>query len=388
MKMKRSQRLGIYLGKILLIFMCAIFLINIVWPDKKQSDQENRSLQTFPSLSLTDLSSGTFNQNLDAWFSDQFVGRQMFIHMKYWTQKLTGNKKIESVFLGKNGLIEDINEPNTKQLERNKKAINDFYQERNLQTTFLLAPTAANIWQDQLPRGAYTIDQNQQIDDFYKSISSGIEKVDIRPILEEHKNEYLYYHTDHHWTTLGAYYAFSQLNEVMEYGDVNVDSYTIYPVTTSFKGTLSKQTGSTNIKDQIDIYVPKSKVEYIMTDQSTGEKSPTLYVSDALNTSDAYTVFMGGNHGLLKIETTADSDKHLLLIKDSYANALIPFLIPYYRTITVVDPRYYFDDVQLRIDMDMINEVMYVYNANTFMIDTSLADMLNGASDPISETEE
>ena len=388
MKMKRSQRLGIYLGKILLIFMCAIFLINIVWPDKKQSDQENRSLQTFPSLSLTDLSSGTFNQNLDAWFSDQFVGRQMFIHMKYWTQKLTGNKKIESVFLGKNGLIEDINEPNTKQLERNKKAINDFYQERNLQTTFLLAPTAANIWQDQLPRGAYTLDQNEQIDDFYKSISSGIEKVDIRPILEEHKNEYLYYHTDHHWTTLGAYYAFSQLNEVMEYGDVNLDSYTIYPVTTSFKGTLSKQTGSTNIKDQIDIYVPKSKVEYIMTDQSTGEKSPTLYVSDALNTSDAYTVFMGGNHGLLKIETTADSDKHLLLIKDSYANALIPFLIPYYRTITVVDPRYYFDDVQLRIDMDMINEVMYVYNANTFMIDTSLADMLNGASDPISETEE
>ena len=97
---------------------------------------------------------------------------------------------------------------------------------------------------------------------------------------------------------------------------------------------------------------------------------------------------MGGNHGLLKIETTADTDKHLLLIKDSYANALIPFLIPYYRTITVVDPRYYFDDVQLRIDMDMINEVMYVYNANTFMIDTSLADMLNGASDPISETEE
>lgn len=388
MKMKRSQRLGIYLGKILLIFMCAIFLINIVWPDKKQSDQENRSLQTFPSLSLTDLSSGTFNQNLDAWFSDQFVGRQMFIHMKYWTQKLTGNKKIESVFLGKNGLIEDINEPNTEQLERNKKAINKFYQDRNLQTTFLLAPTAANIWQDQLPRGAYTLDQNEQIDDFYKSISSGIEKVDIRPILEEHKDEYLYYHTDHHWTTLGAYYAFSQLNEVMEYGDVNLDSYTIYPVTTSFKGTLSKQTGSTNIKDQIDIYVPKSKVEYIMTDQSTGEKSPTLYVSDALNTSDAYTVFMGGNHGLLKIETTADSDKHLLLIKDSYANALIPFLIPYYRTITVVDPRYYFDDVQLRIDMDMINEVMYVYNANTFMIDTSLADMLNGASDPISETEE
>ena len=388
MKMKRSQRLGIYLGKILLIFMCAIFLINIVWPDKKQSDQENRSLQTFPSLSLTDMSSGTFNQNLDAWFSDQFVGRQMFIHMKYWTQKLTGNKKIESVFLGKNGLIEDINEPNTKQLERNKKAINKFYQDRNLQTTFLLAPTAANIWQDQLPRGAYTLDQNQQIDDFYNSISSGIEKVDIRPILEEHKNEYLYYHTDHHWTTLGAYYAFSQLNEVMEYGDVNLDSYTIYPVTTTFKGTLSKQTGSTNIKDQIDIYVPKSKVEYIMTDQSTGEKSPTLYVSDALNTSDAYTVFMGGNHGLLKIETTADSDKHLLLIKDSYANALIPFLIPYYRTITVVDPRYYFDDVQMRIDMDMINEVMYVYNANTFMIDTSLADMLNGASDPISETEE
>ena len=383
MKMKRSQKLGYRLSRILIIFLCAVFLLNVIWPDKQNSDQENRSLQSFPSFNMTDFKSGAYAKNIENWFSDQFVGRQMFIHGKYWTEKISGNKKIDNVFLGKGSLIEDVNQPNEKQMKRNLQAISNFFNTRDIPTTFLLAPTAANIFSEKLPRGAQTLDQNEQMDTIFHSLPSGINKVDIRSILEQHKDQYLYYRTDHHWTTLGAYYAFEQLNNLNGYGSIKLDNYTIYPVSTHFTGTLAKSTGSTNIKDQVDIYVDKKDVDYIMTDQSTGAKSRSVYQSEALNSSDPYTVFLGGNHALVNIETTSKNSGHLLLIKDSYANALIPFLIPYYRTITVVDPRYYFDDIQSRIDMDMIDEILYVYNSNTFVIDTSLADMLESASEPM-----
>lgn len=85
---------------------------------------------------------------------------------------------------------------------------------------------------------------------------------------------------------------------------------------------------------------------------------------------------MGGNKSLFHINIDNDSKKHLLLIKDSYANSLIPFLIPEYESITVVDPRYYFDDYTRLIQNDLITDVLFIYNSNTFVQDTSLADML------------
>ena len=129
---------------------------------------------------------------------------------------------------------------------------------------------------------------------------------------------------------------------------------------------MANKTGSLKIKDEIDIYVPKTETDYVVTDESTNKKSRTIYHSEALETKDNYAVFMGGNKSLFHINIDNDSKKHLLLIKDSYANSLIPFLIPEYESITVVDPRYY----------DLITDVLFMYNSNTFVQDTSLADML------------
>lgn len=377
MKQKYSAIMASSLTKIINIAVIVIMILNIVIPDHKQSETENRPLQTFPSLNMEHVLSGQYGKDLNTWFSDQFVFRDQNIHVKYLIQKFTGVKEIQGVYLTKRGLIEKTSEVNKKQLDRNLKAINSFKENNpDLKVGFMLAPNAVSIEKDSLPKSADCLDQNKQMDDIYNRIDDSIKKIDLRSTLEKHKDEYLYYKTDHHWTSLASYYSYQKLASSFKLDKTNKNDYKIYPVADSFEGTLANKTGSMNIKDEIDIYVPKTKTDYVVTDESTNKKSRTIYHSEALETKDQYAVFMGGNKSLFHINIDNDSNKHLLLIKDSYANSLIPFLIPEYASITVIDPRYYFDDYTRLIQNDLITDVLFMYNSNTFVQDTSLADML------------
>lgn len=377
MKQKYSAIMASSLTKIINIAVIVIMILNIVIPDHKQSETENRPLQTFPSLNMEHVLSGQYGKDLNTWFSDQFIFRDQNIHVKYLIQKFTGVKEIQGVYLTKRGLIEKTSEVNKKQLDRNLKAINSFKENNpDLKVGFMLAPNAVSIEKDSLPKSADCLDQNKQMDDIYNRIDDSIKKIDLRSTLEKHKDEYLYYKTDHHWTSLASYYSYQKLASSFKLDKTNKNDYKIYPVANSFEGTLANKTGSMNIKDEIDIYVPKTKTDYVVTDESTNKKSRTIYHSEALETKDQYAVFMGGNKSLFHINIDNDSNKHLLLIKDSYANSLIPFLIPEYASITVIDPRYYFDDYTRLIQNDLITDVLFMYNSNTFVQDTSLADML------------
>ena len=377
MKQKYSAIMASSLTKIINIAVIIIMILNIVIPDHKQSETENRPLQTFPSLNMEHVLSGQYGKDLNTWFSDQFIFRDQNIHVKYLIQKFTGVKEIQGVYLTKRGLIEKTSEVNKKQLDRNLKAINSFKENNpDLKVGFMLAPNAVSIEKDSLPKSADCLDQNKQMNDIYNRLDDSIKKIDLRSTLEKHKDEYLYYKTDHHWTSLASYYSYQKLASSFKLDKTNKNDYKIYPVADSFEGTLANKTGSMNIKDEIDIYVPKTKTDYVVTDESTNKKSRTIYHSEALETKDQYAVFMGGNKSLFHINIDNDSNKHLLLIKDSYANSLIPFLIPEYASITVIDPRYYFDDYTRLIQNDLITDVLFMYNSNTFVQDTSLADML------------
>ena len=209
----------------------------------------------------------------------------------------------------------------------------------------MTVPNAVSIKKEYLPKYAVTLNQDKQIDNIYSQLDDSIVKIDLRNILKKHKDEYLYYKTDHHWTSLASYYAYQDIAKAFNLETTKQSDYTIYPVTTNFEGTLANKTGSVNIKD-------------------------------ALETKDQYTVVMGGNKALFHINVDNNSKRHLLLIKDSYANSLIPFLIPQYASITVVDARYYFEDYTRLIKDDLITDVLFMNNTNTFVQDTSLADML------------
>lgn len=378
MKKKRSQVAAQRFGKLVFGFLCFVLILNVVMPDKELSTRENRPLQQFPEWSNEALLDGQYTKNIDTWFSDQFVGRNFAVYVKYLVAKLAGNKDINDVFLTKQGLMEGTYEVNEEQLKRNIDAINAYCQSKQVRSGILLAPNAVSVQKEELPNHADVKDQDPIINSILSSLDPSISKIDVRSILKDHKDEYLYYKSDHHWTTDAAYYAFTELAKSFELGDINKDQYDIYPVHDDFKGTLAKKTGSVGIHDTISIYVGKNDPDYVMTIEDTGTKTRSVYSKDSLHSANPYDVFLQGNHGQVQIETTSESGRHLLLFKDSYANSLIPFLLPYYRTITVIDPRYYYEDLSRVFDVNLITDVLFVYNANTFVQDTSIADLLEG----------
>ena len=148
----------------------------------------------------------------------------------------------------------------------------------------------------------------------------------------------------------------------------------------SFNGTLSSTSGyETGYEEPIYIYAPdnlKNATEAVVNNVNEKKKTATLYDTSKLKGKDKYALFLGGNYPILDIKTTADSTDRLLIIKDSYANSLIPFLIPYYREIVVVDPRYYYDDIEKVMKKDNITSVLFLYNGNTFVKDNSISGVL------------
>ena len=114
-----------------------------------------------------------------------------------------------------------------------------------------------------------------------------------------------------------------------------------------------------------------------MTYADTQKTVCSLYDRAKLAEKNQYEVFFGGNHARVDIRTTADTGRTLLLFKDSYANCLMQFLYPYYDHIILIDPRYYYDNVESVISREQVTDVLFLYNANTYFEDTSLADVLN-----------
>ena len=370
------------MAMLFLVMLGVICLVNLFSKDKEYSEKENRMLQQKPEISLYGIESGRWMKEYESYRSDQFVGRNFWVSLKTKVDLLAGKRESNGVFKGKDSyLLEDIKEPDQEQLSQNLEAIKEFesgYQ--NVPFYVMLVPNAANVLSDKLPPFAVVEDQKQIFDDIQNELDEYIHLVDVSQILKKHKSEVIYYHTDHHWTTLGAYYAFQELAASMELDISKISTMKPYAVTNDFNGTLSATSGyETGYEEPIYIYaseqiedMPEVVVNYV----NEKKKTATLYDTSKLEEKDKYAVFLGGNYPLIDIRTTADTTDRLLLIKDSYANCMIPFLTPYFREIVVVDPRYYYGDIKELMEENDFTSVLFLYNGNTFVEDNSISGVL------------
>ena len=206
--------------------------------------------------------------------------------------------------------------------------------------------------------------------------------IDVRDTLREHQNDGIYYKSDHHWTTFGAYLAFREACVVMGL-DPDKVSYGPVKVTDSFDGALKSKSGYFFApSDSIELNLPANdEPSYLVTYVDEQRISPSLYKDEALDQKDKYQVFLGGNPPLVRIEGLSENNNVLLIIKDSYANSFIPFMAEEYAKVVVVDPRYYFDDLDALIASERVTDVLFLYNATTFAEDTSLSSMINASAD-------
>ena len=369
-------------GILFLALVLGLSLVNYLLPDREFSEQENRMLAQKPQLRLDSLADGSYMEKYESYQADQFAGRDTWMEISSGMELLLGQRESNGVFKGKDHcLLEDLESDSGENVQENVNAINAFAernQDRKLYAMFV--PDAAEIWKDKLPAFAVTEDQSAQLDRLRAELPDTMQWIDAGAALEEHKDEAIYYNTDHHWTTLGAYYAFQNAKEVLGLDEAYAETYTPYAVTNPFNGTLAARSGyERGQQETIYIYFPdgENPVEAVVHDVENGQKTASLYAPEKLEEKDKYAVFLGGNSPLLDIRTTSDSTETLLIFKDSYANCFIPFLIPYYRQILVVDPRYYYGNVQELIEENQIANILFLYNANTFFTDNSLSGVLD-----------
>ena len=378
MKKDRQRKVQEKLVGIIFILTLFLFLIiNVIVPDIEKSVQENRMLATKPKFRLSSLISGDYDEKFEAYMDDQFVGRDMWRKLKVTVDRIGGSRLENGVYIGTNGqLLEQIEVADENHLAANIKAIKSFSESQSkIPVRMMLVPDAANVLNHSLPSLAKPEDQTQMFSMVRKDLGDSVEWIDVSTELNKHKTEKIYYKTDHHWTTLGAFYAFQAAAPSLGIeGDLS-GKYVSYAVSDSFNGMLASKSGvNLGEKEQIDIYVPTEEDTDLIVDYvDEGKRSTSLYDSSKLKEKDQYTVFLGGNSSLLDIRTVSTSTKRLLLVKDSFANSFIPFLTPYYREIVVVDPRYYSGTINDLMDSYRISEVLFLYSGNTFFKDNNIS---------------
>ena len=342
---------------------------------------ENRTLATFPKFSIQSVRDKSFMNGFESYISDHFIGRIKWIELKVDTELLIGKKEINNIYITDNMLIEKLQEPNYPEINKSVDAINNLAERfKNPEYYVLVAPTSAGIYLDKLPNNAPQVQQKEAVIDYiYGSLSDNITSIDVYNNLYASKDEYIYYRNDHHWTSLGAYYAYNTAIQKLGFTPIPYSKFNIEHASDDFKGTFYSKSLYNGIKaDTIDIYtMDKSKgIQSMVVNDGTSETTfDTLYDRSYLDTKDKYGTFLSENNPIVTVKTNVQNDKKILIIKDSYANSVVPFLAEHYSEITILDLRYIGITSENIVNINDYNQVLFLYNASTIAQDENLKKM-------------
>lgn len=382
---------------IIIVFIGFFVLISgasLIIKDREFSPNENRYLAETPELSWDNILSGKFQDGLEDYLRDQVCFRDGWITVKTGIQKACGDTDIGGAYVGKDGYDfekitpEDVDE---KQVDRNIKAVEDYFMTASetidkQKLSFLLVPTSGLVMQEKLPKNARLFDQAKYIDQVQKAMKD-YNFVDVRDTLMDHNDEYIYYKTDHHWTSAGACLAYDVWSERTGGEAETEDGLVKNVVSDKFRGSLySKILDADSAYDEIWTYG-------LQKDDAFGSKDCTvtidekqqldsIYDDEMLQKKDKYAYFLSGNYGQVHIQNQKAASKakgkNILIIKDSFANSFVPFVTQDYENIYMVDLRYYNGDMKSYLQEHNITDVLVLYNISNFISDRNLHKLTGG----------
>ena len=382
---------------IIIVFIGFFVLISgtsLIIKDREFSPNENRYLAETPELSWDNILSGKFQDGLEDYLRDQVCFRDGWITVKTGIQKACGDTDIGGAYVGKDGYDfekitpEDVDE---KQVDRNIKAVEDYFMTASetidkQKLSFLLVPTSGLVIQEKLPKNARLFDQAKYIDQVQKAMKD-YNFVDVRDTLMDHNDEYIYYKTDHHWTSAGACLAYDVWSERTGGEAETEDGLVKNVVSDKFRGSLySKILDADSAYDEIWTYG-------LQKDDAFGSKDCTvtidekqqldsIYDDEMLQKKDKYAYFLSGNYGQVHIQNQKAASKakgkNILIIKDSFANSFVPFVTQDYENIYMVDLRYYNGDMKSYLQEHNITDVLVLYNISNFISDRNLHKLTGG----------
>ncbi len=347
--------------------------------DREFSENENRYLAKAPRWSISNIFNCSFQDDAEDYLKDQVLFRDEWITVKTFFQKLSGNTDIGGAYVGKDGYDfekitpDDVDE---SQIVKNTKAVNDYFAfcantiDRQ-RLNFMIVPTSGLVYKDKLPRNAILFNQEECIDGIISGIDSG-NVIDARDSLVDSKENYLYYKTDHHWTTDGAFLASNQWRAAVGKSLIDNEAVNEDIVTRKFRGSLySKILDADSAYDSISVINRGDAQSY--TVMADGKDIGGFYQDSKLTEKDKYAYFFGGNYGEVTIHNNNNTGTgNLLVVKDSFANSFVPLIAEEYENVYMIDLRYYAGDMSQYIADNNITDVLVLYNVSNFISDKNI----------------
>ena len=375
------------------LLLCFAVLNMLKMGSATYSEREQRELAAFPEFSFASLTDGSYFSEIEAFVSDHFYNRDALIDMngaigtaisdnpvKNAAQTKDGvNTSVVKFDLTSNPVVRSgdrlffVFEGREDSIKNYTSAVNKISEKFGAETnvSVMLVPT---VWEffDGAAKKFGVEPQGKMIRLAQSELNKNLKFIDVSDNLEKHKSEYIYFKSDHHWTALGAYYGYEKYAEEAGIEKVKCD---IYP-SSIFHGSFINYINDPSIleiSDVLYLYNIKSPnwCHGSLSHAEDAVQMGSMYCYDKLG----YTRIFGGDTGYIRVETTHTTGRRLMVIKDSYANALVPYLTEYYDRIIMVDPRYIEDDVGKLSEEEGITDVLFVNNTETISDDAFIAKL-------------
>ena len=367
---------------VFILFTFAACVMFFVMPKNDFSAMEKRYLAETPQFGIDNLLSGELVKEIDGdsekgtsgYVADHFPLRSFFVAVNSYFNLCTGNTANSDYYFCKDGFI--VTKPyDTPRLDTNIRVLNDFSEKINL--TVAVVPSAGYIMEDKLPFNHTSYSDSFVFAQFKDKLSKNIRYCDLEKAMQEYYAEGTspYYKTDHHWTTSGAFSAYNALGESLGYTPLDESDFDKVSYGGFYGTTYSSSGYFLSEADTLEVWESKKSknITVEIFEGSGSEKYGSLYFEEHLQEPDMYPVFLDGNHALVKISNPDAEGGKLLVIKDSYAHALVPFLSENYSEIVMVDMRYYKESLSELCVSEGIDDALVLYSISNFCTDTGVA---------------
>ena len=320
-----------------------------------------------PQFTIVDFVSGKFSDEFEQYLTDQVPLRDGWVTMKTYMELAVGKRESGGVYICEDKyLMDKFTTYSKKQLAVNAEALASLQKElaaENISMEIILVPVAAQVLTDKLPAYAPMAD--------YAAIlqvltDAGVDTVDVFSALSAHSDENIYYRTDHHWTSLGAYYTYCAWRGI----EPNADEWTQEILCDNFHGTTWNKVPLPSVPAE-EITAWYKHINRSVSYNNGQYETDSIYELKYLSGSDQYAVFLNSNQAQTVISGSGKSGK-LLLIKDSYGNTFSQFPVEDYAEVHVLDLRFFKGDVTEYAKENDITDALVLYGVQNFVKDTNL----------------
>ena len=357
----------------------------VLLPKRSFSENENRSLESLPVPSVSTVLDGRFMKSAENYVGDHFPFRSFFVTLNTEEQLLLGKRDLAGdyssvpadggVYFGKNGHLYEVLLPDKSGTFRdNADGLAEFAEKSGVSLTILPVPSGSQEQPENLPLSAPNNDQRQEFDELRRAVGQSAQVVDLFSALSLKSGQDYYFKTDHHWNAYGAYVGYAALASAMGFPCVPQSGFDFRAVPQPFYGTLYSKALSVG-QEPDTLILPYAKDAPALTQQIGQKEHEGIYWDEYLTQKDKYSAYLGGNPAVTVVLNPAAKGGKLLLLKDSYANAMVPYLAENFSEIHLIDLRYYSLDIYKYIQQNGIDRAAAVYSIKQ-LCDVPIANKL------------